>query len=50
MKNGKKLTRAQKELLRDNGLNPTEWLRVKDLPRLLQVVHRKTGKYELLLK
>ena len=50
MKNGKKLTRAQKELLTANGLNPAEYLRVKDLPRLIQVVHRKTGKYELILK
>ena len=50
MKNGKKLTRAQKDLLRANGLDPAEWLRVKDLPRLIQVVHRVTGKYELILK
>lgn len=50
MKNGKKLTRAQKELLAANGLDWRDYLRVKDLPRLLQVVHRKTGKYELLLK
>ena len=50
MKNGKKLTKAQKILLAENGLDPAEWLRVKDLPRLIQVVHRKTGKYELILK
>lgn len=50
MKNGKKLTRAQKELLTANGLDWRDYLRVKDLPRLLQVVHRRTGKYELLLK
>lgn len=50
MKKGKKLTRAQKELLTANGLDWRDYLRVKDLPRLLQVVHRKTGKYELLLK
>lgn len=50
MKNGKKLTRAQKELLTANGLDWRDYLRVKDLPRLLQVVHRKTGKYELILK
>lgn len=50
VKNGKKLTRAQKDLLTENGLNPKEYLRVKDLPRLLQVVHRVTGKYEIILK
>ena len=50
MKNRKKLTRAQKELLTANGLDWRDYLRVKDLPRLLQVVHRRTGKYELLLK
>ena len=50
MKNGKKLTRAQQELQTANGLDWRDYLRVKDLPRLLQVVHRRTGKYELLLK
>ena len=49
-KNGKKLTRTQRELLQANGLNPAEYRRVKDLPRLLQVVHRKTGKYEIIVK
>ena len=46
----KKLTRTQRELLQANGLNPAEYRRVKDLPRLLQVVHCKTGKYTLILK
>ena len=50
LKNGKKLTRAQKELLAENGLDWRDYLRVKDLPRLLQVVHRVTGKYEIILK
>lgn len=50
MKNEKKLTRAQRDLLLANGLNPADYRRVKDLPRLLQVVHRKTGKYELIVK
>lgn len=50
MKNEKKLTRAQRDLLLANGLNPEEWRRVKDLPRLLQVVHKVTGRYEIILK
>lgn len=50
MKHGKKLTRAQADLLRDRDMDPAQYLRVKDLPRLLQVVHRVTGKYELILK
>lgn len=50
MKNEKKLTRTQRELLLANGLDPAEYRRVKDFPRLLQVVHRKTGKYEIIVK
>ena len=50
MKNGKKLTRTQRGLLLANGLDPAEYRLVKDLPRLLQVVHCKTGKYEIIVK
>jgi hypothetical protein len=43
MKNGKKPTRNQMKLFVDAGLNPRNWLIVKNLPDQLQVVHRETG-------
>lgn len=50
MKNGKRLTAAQKELLAANGYDPEKYLRVKDLPTMLIVVHRVTGKQEMIMK
>lgn len=50
MKNGKRLTVAQKELLSANGYDSEKYLRVKDLPTMLIVVHRVTGKQEMILK
>lgn len=50
MKNGKKLTVAQKLLLKANGYDPKDYLRVKDLPTMLLVVHKATGKTEMILK
>lgn len=50
MKNGKKLTLAQKELLKANGYDPDKYLRVKDLPNTLIVVHRVTGKQAIIVK
>ena len=43
MKHGKRLTRKQKELLQDIGLNPNNWLKVKNLPDKLVLVHREKG-------
>ena len=50
MKHGKKLTRAQADLLRANEYDPDSYLRVKDLPTMLLVVHKVTGKTEMILK
>lgn len=50
MKHGKVLTRAQKELLEEHGFDWRNYLRVKDLPRLLQVVHKQTGNIVTIMK
>ncbi|WLR53356.1 hypothetical protein LC040_12335 [Bacillus tianshenii] len=43
LKQGKKPTRRQKELIANAGYNFNNWLVVKSLPNELQVVHRSTG-------
>lgn len=50
MKNGKRLTLAQKVLLEKNNLDPKEYLRVKDLPEYVQFVHKITGKPVMIMK
>lgn len=50
MKNAKTLTRGQKELLESRGYDYREWLRVKDQPGILTLVHRATGRYLMLDK
>lgn len=50
MKNGKLPTLEQKKILKANGLQPDNWLVVKNLPGTLEVVSRtelkriRTGK------
>lgn len=44
MKHGKKLKRAQKEILQDNGYNPEEWLLERDVAGKYVFVHRETEK------
>lgn len=43
MKHGKRLTLKQKELIQEIGLNPNNWLAVKNLPDKLVLVHREKG-------
>ncbi|GED03691.1 DUF6906 family protein [Bacillus atrophaeus] len=45
MKHGKRPTRAQKQIIQQNGLNPNNWLVAKNLQheRRLILVHRNTG-------
>ncbi|MGL3989092.1 DUF6906 family protein [Bacillus paralicheniformis] len=45
MKHGKRPTRAQKQIIKKNGLNPENWLISKNLQheQRLVVVHRHTG-------
>lgn len=50
MKNGKKLTMAQKTLLTIHGMDWRDWLRVKDQPRTLTVIHWITGRQMLIVK
>jgi len=43
MKQGKRPTRKQSELLTANKLNPSDWLIVKNQNHWLQIVHREKG-------
>ncbi|MCY7875094.1 hypothetical protein MOB01_18065 [Bacillus spizizenii] len=45
MKHGKRPTRAQKDIIKKNGLNPNNWLVSKNLQheQRLIIVHRYTG-------
>lgn len=44
MKNGKRLTRKQKELIQAEKLNPKDWLVVKNPTGELHIVHRQCSK------
>ncbi len=44
MRNGKRPTRAQKIRLESLGLNPKNWLVIKNHQDGLEVVHRVSGK------
>jgi len=50
MKHGLRLTKKQKIFLADKGLNPQNWLRVKDTPEKLEVVHRASGNIRIFRK
>ena len=43
MKNGKRPTVAQKKYLKALGLNPENWLIVKNEPSRMVIVHRHSG-------
>ncbi|WP_442954830.1 DUF6906 family protein [Paenibacillus sp. SYP-B4298] len=43
MKNGKRPTRRQQELIKSAGWNPDNWLVVKHLPTEMHLVHRDEG-------
>lgn len=40
MKHGKRPTVAQLKFIKANGLNPENWLVVKDTPEMMLLVHR----------
>ena len=44
MKHGKNPSVRQKKFLKSKGLNPDNWLVVKNLPDRLEVVHRASMK------
>lgn len=47
MKNGKRPSKAQKIRISEEGLNPGEWLVVKNLPHKLEIVNRNGELKEL---
>ncbi|MCM3525269.1 hypothetical protein M3687_09345 [Bacillus subtilis] len=51
MKHGKRPTRAQKDIIKQNGLNPNNWLVSKNLQheQRLIFVHRYTGTVRMCL-
>lgn len=44
MKQGKRPTKRQKTALAKMGLNPNNWLIVKNLPGCMHLKHRHTGR------
>ena len=44
MKHGKNLTREQKKTVEAAGLNPQNWLAVKNMGNALVIMHRLSGK------
>lgn len=44
MKHGKNLTREQKKTVEAAGLNPQNWLAVKNTNQSLVIIHRLSGK------
>ena len=50
MKHGKKPTLAQKQLLRCLGLNPDNWLVLKNFPDKLEIIHRHSNKTRFVQK
>lgn len=50
LKNGKRLTRAQKIMLSSSGLLPANYLVVKDQQHSMILLNRKTGKTEVFTK
>ena len=40
MKHGQKPTKKQSIFIKDHGLNPENWLVVKDTPERMELVHR----------
>lgn len=48
MKNGKRLQRWMKDLLKEKGLNPDNWLYTKNTPDELVIIHRYSGKVRII--
>jgi len=49
MKHGKNPTRKQKVMLKDSGLNPENWLVVRNTAGQLQLINRATGRQRVIL-
>lgn len=48
MKNGKKPTVKQAITIKKSGLNPANWLIVKNLQDELHIAHRETGRVKVI--
>lgn len=46
--NGKRPTRKHKEIIARRGLNPDNWLVIKNLPDALHLQHRVSGRKRVL--
>lgn len=50
MKQGKRLTRNQKEIVSNNGLKADDWMFVKETDSYLTVINKHDGKQKMLDK
>ena len=50
MKQGKRLTRNQKEIVSNNGLKADDWMFVKETDSYLTVINKHDGKQKILDK
>jgi len=50
MKRGKPLTRNQKEIVRNNGLNSNDWHLLTEMEFYLNLVHKITKKTKMITK
>ena len=50
MKQPKKLTRAQKEIVSANGLNPNDWFFLQEMDFYIKIVHRTKGTTKMIDK
>lgn len=50
MKQPKKLTRNQKEIVSGHMLNPEEWMFVEELEYYIRIVNKRTGATKLIDK
>lgn len=48
MKNGKRLKKNQKIKVKEAGLNPENWLIVKNLHNEMHLVHRVSGRIRII--
>ena len=48
IKNGKKPTRRVKQIIKQKGLNPANWLVTKNLSTAVYIVHRQTGRERII--
>ena len=50
MKQPRKLTRSEKIIISNNGLNATNWMLVEDLGAYLKIINKTTGTIKMVTK